>query len=126
MERRFLIFRTRFASFRSSSSGVSHINSERNLLIITVILSMMIWTTREICTRGVVKDVRVIIFYFSVWYFCGKLFFFGMRAAWSISKLLITIVFLPVILLGMVFGGLLYLAFPILLIIGILSLFRTK
>jgi hypothetical protein len=31
-----------------------------------------------------------------------------------------------VILLGMVFGGLLYLAFPILLIIGILSLFRTK
>ena len=56
----------------------------------------------------------------------GKLFFFGMRAAWSISKLLITIVFLPVILLGMVFGGLLYLAFPILIIIGILSLFRTK
>ena len=100
----------------------------------------MIWTTREICTRGVAKDVRVIIFYFSVWHFkmfsfffmilmfyiFGKLFFFGMRAAWSISKLLITIVFLPVILLGMVFGGLLYLAFPILLIIGILSLFRTK
>ena len=85
----------------------------------------MIWTTREICTRGVAKDVRVIIFYFSVCIF-GKLFFFGMRAAWSISKLLITIVFLPVILLGMVFGGLLYLAFPILLIIGILSLFRTK
>ena len=65
---------------------------------------------------------------FFIFLFCifGKLFFFGMRAAWSISKLLITIVFLPVILLGMVFDGLLYLAFPILLIIGILSLFRTK
>lgn len=56
----------------------------------------------------------------------GKLFFFGLRAAWSISKLLLTIVFLPLILIGMVFGGLLYLAFPILIIIGILSLFKSK
>ena len=49
-------------------------NLERNLLIITVILSMMIWTTREICTRGVAKDVRVIIFYFSVWHFWEIIF----------------------------------------------------
>ena len=56
----------------------------------------------------------------------GKLFFFGLRAAWSISKLLLTIVFLPLILIGMVVGGLLYLAFPILIIIGILSLFKSK
>jgi hypothetical protein len=32
------------------------------------------------------------------------------------------IVFLPLILVGMVFGGLLYLAFPILIIVGIVSL----
>lgn len=56
----------------------------------------------------------------------GKLFFFGLRAAWSISKFLLTIVFLPLILIAMVFGGLLYLAFPILIIIGILSLFKSK
>lgn len=68
-------------------------------------------------------ELLFFIFLFGIF---GKLFFFGMRAAWSISKLLITIVFFPVILLGMVFGGLLYLAFPILLIIGILSLFRIK
>ena len=53
-------------------------------------------------------ELLFFIFLFGIF---GKLFFFGMRAAWSISKLLITIVFLPVILLGMVFGGLLYLAF---------------
>ena len=52
-------------------------------------------------------ELLFFIFLFGIF---GKLFFFGMRAAWSISKLLITIVFLPVILLGMVFGGLLYLA----------------
>ena len=85
----------------------------------------MIWTTREICTRGVTKDVRCYYFLFFCLAFL-EIIFFGMRAAWSISKLLITIVFLPVILLGMVFGGLLYLAFPILLIIGILSLFKNK
>ena len=34
----------------------------------------MTWTTREICTRGVVKDVRVIIFYFSVWHFWKIIF----------------------------------------------------
>ena len=48
-------------------------------------------------------ELLFFIFLFGIF---GKLFFFGMRAAWSISKLLITIVFLPVILLGMVFGGL--------------------
>ena len=35
---------------------------------------MMIWTTRETCTRGVAKDVRVIIFYFSVWHFWEIIF----------------------------------------------------
>ena len=78
----------------------------------------MTWTTREICTRGVVKDVRVIIFYFSVWHFWKIIF---LRHAGSVEYFQVA-----VILLGMVFGGLLYLAFPILLIIGILSLFRTK
>ena len=55
-----------------------------------------------------------------------KLFFFAIKMAWGLTKVVAFVVFLPVILLGMVFGGLLYLAFPILLIIGILSLFRTK
>lgn len=80
---------------------------------------------RNMHKRSCEKMLEILFFIFLFGIF-GKLFFFGMRAAWSISKLLITIVFLPVILLGMVFGGLLYLAFPILLIIGILSLFRTK
>ena len=39
-------------------------------------------------------ELLFFIFLFGIF---GKLFFFGMRAAWSISKLLITIVFLPVI-----------------------------
>lgn len=56
-----------------------------------------------------------------IWVF-GKLFFFGLRAAWGISKFIFTIVLLPVALIGMVLGGLIYIAFPILLIVGVIAL----
>ena len=56
-----------------------------------------------------------------IWIF-GKLFIFGVKAAWGISKLLLTVVFLPLILVGMVIGGLMSIAFPILIIVGIVAL----
>ena len=48
--------------------------------------------------------------------FIWKLFVFGVRASWGIMKLLCTVVLFPVILIGMVVGGLLYVAFPLLII----------
>ena len=54
----------------------------------------------------------------------GKLFFFGLKAAWGISKFILTLVFLPLIL--MVAGGLISLALPILLVIGIVGLIASK
>ena len=52
-----------------------------------------------------------------IW-FVGKFFVFGLRASWGIMKLL----FFPVILIGMVEGGLMYIAFPLLIIGGIIAL----
>ena len=46
----------------------------------------------------------------------GKLFFFGLKAAWGISKFVLTIVFLPLILLVMVAGGLISIALYFLLL----------
>ena len=60
-----------------------------------------------------------IICFFAVF---GKLLMFGIKAAWGISKFLLTIVLLPVILIGLVVGGLIYLAFPILIVVGIVGL----
>ena len=60
-----------------------------------------------------------IICFFAVF---GKLLMFGIKAFWVISKLLLTIVLLPVILIGLVVGGLVYLAFPILIVVGIVGL----
>lgn len=51
----------------------------------------------------------------------GKLIFFAFRAAWGITKILFTLVLLPVILIGLVFGGLISIALPLLMIIGIIS-----
>lgn len=60
-----------------------------------------------------------------LWVF-GKLFFFGIKAAWGISKFILTIVLLPISLILMVVGGLMSLAFPILIVVGIISLFTSR
>ena len=54
----------------------------------------------------------------------GKLIGFAIRAAWGISKVIVTLVFLPLILIGLVLGGLIYLALPILIVVGLVALFK--
>jgi hypothetical protein len=48
-----------------------------------------------------------------------------LRATWGIAKFLLTIVFLPVILIGLVVGGLIQIAFPLLIVIGIIALLTS-
>lgn len=56
----------------------------------------------------------------------GKLFFFGLKAAWGLSKFVLTIIFLPITLVMMVSAGLIYFAFILLIIIGIISFFKVN
>jgi len=65
--------------------------------------------------------MSVLFFLFFVLIF-GKLIGFAFSATWGLFKVLMYVVFLPMILIGMVFCGLLYLAFPILIVVGIVSL----
>ena len=55
----------------------------------------------------------------------GLMIGFAFRATWGILKIGLFIVFLPLILVGMVFAGFLYIAFPILIIVGIVSLIAS-
>lgn len=64
--------------------------------------------------------LSLIFFVCMIWVF-GKLLVLGFRAAWGISRFLLTIILLPVVLIGMVLGGLIYIAFPILIVVGIVS-----
>ena len=47
---------------------------------------------------------------------------FSWKAAWGLTKLLLVLVFLPVLLVALVLGGLLIVALPVLLIVGIVAL----
>lgn len=67
-----------------------------------------------------------ILFTICMIWFIGKFFIFGLKASWGILKLLCTVVFFLVILIGMVVGGLLYIAFPLLIIGGILALVVSR
>ena len=51
------------------------------------------------------------LFMILMFYIFGKLFFFGLKAAWGLSKFVLTIILLPITLMVMVSCGLLYFAF---------------
>lgn len=55
----------------------------------------------------------------------GKLLIFAIKAAWAISKIVVSLVLLPLFLVGLVLKGLITLAFPILIVIGLIVLFKT-
>ncbi len=60
-----------------------------------------------------------LIIFFAVF---ARLLIFGLKLGWGIMKLVGFVVFLPVIILAMIIGGLAFVALPVLVIIGIVSL----
>lgn len=49
----------------------------------------------------------------------GKLLSFALKAAWSITKILFSVVIFPLALIMLVAAGLMYVALPVLVIAGI-------
>ena len=66
------------------------------------------------------------LFMILMFYIFGKLFFFGLKTAWGLSKFVLTIILLPITLMVMVSCGLLYFAFVLLIVVGIISFFKTN
>ena len=54
----------------------------------------------------------------------GKLAWFAIGVAWGIAKVLLTCVLFPIVLIALVVGGLVYLALPILIIVGLVMLLK--
>ena len=52
----------------------------------------------------------------------GKMVGFAFRATWGLTKVLFNLILLPVFLIGLVIAGLMYIALPILIIVGIVML----
>lgn len=64
-----------------------------------------------------------VILMFSVF---GKLLLFSIKAAWGITKIVFSIVLLPLVLIGMALAGLMYGALILVVIIGAVSLFASR
>ena len=56
----------------------------------------------------------------------GRMAVFAIRLSWGFLRVLLSLVFLPGILIAAFAGGLLGLAFPVLAIIGLISLITPK
>ena len=61
-----------------------------------------------------------IIFIILMFVVFGKLLKFAIKAAWSISKIVVSLIMLPLFLIGFLLSGLIVLALPILLVVGII------
>ena len=55
----------------------------------------------------------------------GKLLLFAIKATWGIARIVFSLVLLPLFLVGLVLKGLIALAFPILIVIGLVVLFKV-
>lgn len=63
---------------------------------------------------------------FVLWllYVTGTVAGIALRAGWGILKFGITVIFLPLTMLGLLIGGIIHLTVPILVIIGIVTLVK--
>ena len=56
----------------------------------------------------------------------GRLLAFSVRFAWGIGRVLVTLLFLPLLLIGLAVRGLMYIAIPVLILVGISGLLGTS
>lgn len=63
--------------------------------------------------------MMTIIFVFLMIAIFGRILAWGIKAAWGLTKILLVVVFFPLILIAFALSGLIFIALPILLIVGI-------
>ena len=63
--------------------------------------------------------ILMMIMFFAVF---GKLLVFAFKVGWGMLKIAAYLIFLPAIVLMLIFGGLFYVALPILIIAGIVGM----
>jgi hypothetical protein len=52
----------------------------------------------------------------------GRLLIWGIKAAWSIWKMIFSLIFLPLVLIGLACAGMVYIALVVLVVCGIVTL----
>ena len=55
----------------------------------------------------------------------GKLIGLAIKATWGITKILVSIVFVPLVIIGMFLSGMVYAAIGLVVVVGIISLIKS-
>ena len=69
-----------------------------------------------------VKDMLTLVFVCLMIGVFGKLIGLAFKMTWGIAKVLFTLVFLPFVLIALTIGGLVTIALPLVVVVGIISL----
>lgn len=72
--------------------------------------------------KGRVKDMLTLVFICLMIGVFGKLIGLAFKMTWGIAKVLFTLVFLPFVLIALTIGGLVTIALPLVVVVGIISL----
>ena len=67
-----------------------------------------------------------LIFWILILLVFGNILICAIKMAWGITKVIFSLIFLPFVLVFLVLGGLLKIAFPLLAVIGLISLFTLR
>ena len=67
-------------------------------------------------------DMLTLIFMICMFAVFGKVAVLALRGAWGLTKILFSLIFLPFILIGLVLNGLIFIALPVLIVVGFVSL----
>ena len=66
----------------------------------------------------------ITLFIILMFMFFGKMIIFGIKAAWGLGKFVIGLILFPILIIGVIAVGLVYIALPLLAIIGVILLVR--
>lgn len=74
------------------------------------------------------EECRLITLLFGIFMLLivGKLLGFALKASWGLLKILFTVVFLPLILIGLILAGLLTFAVPVLVVLGLYAVLCSR
>ena len=67
-----------------------------------------------------------LIFWIFMLLIFGNILMFSIKMAWGASKVVCSLILLPVFLIVLVVGGLIKIAFPVLAVVGLISLLTMK
>lgn len=67
-----------------------------------------------------------LLFFILMFIIFGKVLGFAVKAAWGLSKIICSVVLLPLFLIVLVIKGLIAIALPVLLVIGVIALFGLR